>query len=340
MVFPIPDQKTERIAKLLVEELVPFFGVPEALLSDRGTNLLSHLMKDVCSMLGIEKLNTTAYHPQCDGLTERVNRTLKTMLRKHAAQYGAQWDTYLPGVLWAYRNTPHEATGEKHSFLLFGQDCRSPTEAALLPPSSLESMELTDYRRELIHSLSTARELAAKNIQQAQAKYKKQYDRKAKSLSYEVGDWVLIRFPQEESGANRKLSRPWHGPYRIESVSSTGVVAVKVYFPQEGSIQVHAQRVTKCPVNFPSGYYWYGNRRKGPGRPPKWLDQLMTSQTVDDVTSNADDAGTDTDANAELSNSTDNTSANGEEEVEESTPTPSTFTRTRTRTVIPPERLM
>ena len=188
MVFPIPDQKTERIAKLLVEELVPFFGVPEALLSDRGTNLLSHLMKDVCSMLGIEKLNTTAYHPQCDGLTERFNRTLKTMLRKHAAQHGAQWDRYLPGVLWAYRNTPHEATGEKPSFLLFGQDCRSPTEAALLPPSSLESMELTDYRRELIQSLSTARELAAKNIQKAQAQYKKQYDKKAKSLPYLVGD--------------------------------------------------------------------------------------------------------------------------------------------------------
>jgi hypothetical protein len=60
MVFPIPDQKTERIAKLLVEE------------SDRGTNLLSHLMKDVCGLLGIEKLNTTAYHSQCDGLTESL----------------------------------------------------------------------------------------------------------------------------------------------------------------------------------------------------------------------------------------------------------------------------
>ena len=72
MVFPIPDQKTERIVKLLVEELVPFFGVPEALLSDRGTNLLSNLMKDVCALLGIEKLNTTAYHPQCDGLTDLI----------------------------------------------------------------------------------------------------------------------------------------------------------------------------------------------------------------------------------------------------------------------------
>ena len=146
MVFPIPDQKAERTVKLLVEELVPFFGVPEALLSDRATNLLSNLMKDVCALLGIEKLNTTAYHPQCDGLTERFNRTLKTMLRKHAAQYGAQWDRYLSGVLWAYRNTPHEATGEKPSFLLFGLDCRSPTEAALLPPNSLETMELSNYR--------------------------------------------------------------------------------------------------------------------------------------------------------------------------------------------------
>ena len=51
MVYPTPDQKAVRIAQLLVEEIVPFFGVPEALLSDRGTNLLSHLMKDVCTLL-------------------------------------------------------------------------------------------------------------------------------------------------------------------------------------------------------------------------------------------------------------------------------------------------
>ena len=75
--FAVPDQKTERIARRLVEEVIPCFGVPEALLSDRGRNLLSHLMKELCKMLGIEKLNTTAYHPQCDGAVERFNRTLK-----------------------------------------------------------------------------------------------------------------------------------------------------------------------------------------------------------------------------------------------------------------------
>ena len=64
LVFPVPDQKAIRLARLLVEEEVPMFGVPEALLSDRGTNLLSHLMEDVCNLLGIRKLNTTAYHPR------------------------------------------------------------------------------------------------------------------------------------------------------------------------------------------------------------------------------------------------------------------------------------
>ena len=50
MAYPTPDQKAVRIARLLVEEIIPFFGVLEALLSDRGTNLLSHLMKDVCEL--------------------------------------------------------------------------------------------------------------------------------------------------------------------------------------------------------------------------------------------------------------------------------------------------
>ena len=90
MVYPTSNQKAETIACLLVEQIVPFFGVPEALLSDRGTNLLSHLMKDICRLLEIKKLNTTAHHPECDGAIERFNRTLKTMLWKQAARHGAQ----------------------------------------------------------------------------------------------------------------------------------------------------------------------------------------------------------------------------------------------------------
>ena len=44
----------------------------------------------------------TAYHPRCDGMVEQMNRTLKAMFRKHTAQFGKQWDQFLPGVLWVY----------------------------------------------------------------------------------------------------------------------------------------------------------------------------------------------------------------------------------------------
>ena len=191
---------------------MPQFGVPECLLSERGTNLLSHLMTDVCKLFGIKKVNATSHHPQCDGMIERFNRTLKTMLRRYACEFGAQWDKYLSGVLWAYQNILHDSTGEKPSFLLLGVDCRTPTEAALL---QTHVVEVTDYREELVLSLSTARRLAAESIQAAHAKYKRSYDRHSREIDYQLGDWVLIRFPQEESG--RSTNYLVHGMGHIGS---------------------------------------------------------------------------------------------------------------------------
>ena len=179
----------------------------------RLRNQLANVMKDVCDLLGIKKLNTTAYHPQCNGMVERLNRTLKAMLRKHAVKFGPQWDRYLPGVLWAYRNTPHDATREKPSFLMFGVDLHSPTEAAIIPAETVYECDVTDYKQELILSLSSARELAVTNIKEGQQLNKERYDQRVHTKKLKVGDWVLIRFSQEESGKQWKLSKPWHGLY-------------------------------------------------------------------------------------------------------------------------------
>ena len=120
-------------------------------------------MQDACKILGIKKLNTTAHHPQCDGMIERLNRTFKSMLCKHSTKFGAEWDTYLPGAIWAYRNTPHTFTGENpFIFYQFGYDCRSPNEAALLPATSHELVDISYYHKELVVMLSTARKMAAR----------------------------------------------------------------------------------------------------------------------------------------------------------------------------------
>lgn len=77
--------------------------------------------------------------------------------------------------------------------------------------------------------------------------------RGAQPASLKVSEWVLVRFSQDEQGRNRKLSRPWHGPYRIASLQEPDVCIVKVYFSQNREIQINQARVKSCPPNFPAG---------------------------------------------------------------------------------------
>ena len=87
-VFATSDQSAATIAKLLIEQIVSRHGVPSEILSDRGRAFLSGLMKEVEQLLGFHKANTSAYHPQTDGLVERFNRTLTTMLAKTVEKGG------------------------------------------------------------------------------------------------------------------------------------------------------------------------------------------------------------------------------------------------------------
>ena len=69
--------------------------------------------------------------------------------------------------------------------------------------------------------------------------------------------------PHEESGKNRKLSRPWHGPYRIITMTDTDITAIRIYFPEDDSIKVHQGRVTKCPIGSPQVVIGMGIRNGG-----------------------------------------------------------------------------
>ena len=198
------------------------------------------------------------------------------MLRKHVSQFDMQWDTYLSGVLWAYRNIPHPSTGEKPSFLLFGFDCHHPTEATTLPTRSPSAVEVSDYREELVLNPSSARAMAAKSIARAQQVQRDQYNHHTNATRCKVGDWILIHFPRP------KLSRLRHGPYLVTSCDDPNVTAVKIFFPTDPPIQVHQSRINKCPLSFPHNFYWYGGRRSKPGRPSKKVARQI--QTIDAAT--------------------------------------------------------
>ena len=124
------------------------------------------------------------------------------------------------------------------------------------PTFHMFSIEVSDYREELMVSLSSARNLALKTIQGAQAKYKKAYDKNARGDRIRTGSWVMVYFPHEESGRNRKLCMD-------PTVSSHG--GIPTYFPDHRKVTIHLQCVCPCPSEFPAGYFWYGSGRKGPG---------------------------------------------------------------------------
>ena len=153
-VFATPDQSAATIACLLVEHVVSCHGVPAALLSDRGAAFLSKLMAEVNLLLGIHKVNTTAYHPQTDGLVERFNWTLTDMLAKTVDRSGADWDQRLPYVLFAHRSSMQQSTMESPFYLLYGRDPRLPKEDALCPGSERYPVDVDDYRSQLVNGLS------------------------------------------------------------------------------------------------------------------------------------------------------------------------------------------
>ena len=175
-VFATSDQSAITIASLLVEHIVPRHGVPTELLSDRGRAFLSKLMTEVYKLLGIHKSNTTAYHPQTDGLVERFNRTLIDMLAKTSNQNGTDWDDRLPYVLFAYRSCVQQSTGESPFFLLYGRDPRLPTDKALSLPEEGVEIDLEDYRSDLVRRMSEAWGLAQESVQKAQKSQKKFHD--------------------------------------------------------------------------------------------------------------------------------------------------------------------
>ena len=174
-VFAVPDQIAATVAQLLTEEIISRHGVPAEILSDRGRAFLYGLLKEVELLLGYHKANTTAYHPQTDGLVERYNRTLIAMQAKVGER---DWDEKLPFVLFAYRVSQQQSTLESPFFLLYGRDPRLPTETALSSPVKRASLGLKEYGLDLLEKFSSTWELAQKCVGKAQQKQKTYYDRR------------------------------------------------------------------------------------------------------------------------------------------------------------------
>ncbi|GJR82156.1 putative reverse transcriptase domain-containing protein [Tanacetum coccineum] len=120
------DYKTEKLAKIYVNEIVARHGVPVSIISDRDGRFTSHLWQALQEALGTRLDMSTAYHPQTDGQSERTIQTLEDMLRACVMDFGGSWDTHLPLIEFSYNNSYHTSIKCAPFEALYGRKCRSP----------------------------------------------------------------------------------------------------------------------------------------------------------------------------------------------------------------------
>lgn len=213
--IPLPAIDTQRVAEALLD-IFSRVGVPEELVSDRGTQFTSQMMSEVRRLLSIKHLPTTPYHAMGNGLVERYNGVLKTMLRKMCAEQPKEWDRYLPALLFAYRETPQSSMGFSPFELLYGRTVRGPL--TILRElwdkdegDQLEVMSTYEYIFKLREKLEDTCRIAQQHLKQSQARYKTAYDRKARDRQFKVKDKVLLLLPT----SHNKLLLQWQGPYEV-----------------------------------------------------------------------------------------------------------------------------
>ena len=150
--FPARYQEARTVTKILIDDFFVHYGIPEQLHSDQGSNFQSKIVTHLCKMLGIKISCTTPYHPQGDGMTERFNKTLISMLKILDPMQKPRWKEHVTVLVHAYNCTKHEST----QYSLFGRQPRLPIDVFLgLDPDYTSSVESVKKRLEAAYKAAS-----------------------------------------------------------------------------------------------------------------------------------------------------------------------------------------
>jgi transposase InsO family protein len=212
----IPCQKTSdatHIANLFFKEVVRLHGLPKSIVSDRDTKFVGHFWRTLWKKLGTNLSFSSAYHPQMDGQTEVVNRSLGDLLRSLVAEHHSQWDQILPQAEFAYNDSPNRSTGQSPFQIMYGMQPRGVSELRDLEKSEFRSASAEDFAAEMQELHNKIKE----RLQNSNQEYKHRADQHRRELQFEVGDLVLAHLRKERfpRGTYNKLKMKKIGPCKI-----------------------------------------------------------------------------------------------------------------------------
>ena len=191
--FPLRTQTAEEIARVLHNEIFCRYGPPLQIVSDRGQNMLSKLVKAICELFQVTRHATSSYHPRANGCVEKQNGTITQIMRMYVDKTHRNWHTILLFANMALRSTPKvETSGYSPYHILFGFEMRQPFDLQLKPRENLSGNAKQHVERVLEH-LITVRQLSTDNSMEAKDKAKIRHDVKAKPSDFLPGETVLMK---------------------------------------------------------------------------------------------------------------------------------------------------
>jgi transposase InsO family protein len=230
-----------KYAKIYLEQIVRLHGIPKTIISDRGAQFVARFWEQLQDALGTKLIRSSAYHPQTNGQTERVNQILEDMLRACVLQYDKNWDKCLPLVEFSYNNSYQTSLKMAPFEALYGRRCRTPL-------SWSQTGERKIFRPDLVNEAG----IIQMNLKAAQSRQKSYADiQRRPCLQFQVGDFVYLRVSPtrgiQRFGVRGKLAPRYIGPFEILKIY--GPVAYRLQLPiQLAAVHniFHVSQLRKC----------------------------------------------------------------------------------------------
>ncbi|KAJ1582560.1 hypothetical protein NDA11_006265 [Ustilago hordei] len=209
-----PTHKTvtaKQTAVLLYGHMVRLFGYPDHMVSDRGRQFISGAWKAFAEQMGVKHSLSTAYHPQTDGQTERVNQVIEQYLRMYCNYEQNDWANLLDTAAFVYNNTVHNSIGVSPFFACYGWNPKAhpdiPQRLGVNDPGRFEYLMDGKERCKYLQE----------QIREAQRRSVDQYNRKHKDIEFKVGDMVYINHRNWKTRRpTPKLDTRFAGPYPVQ----------------------------------------------------------------------------------------------------------------------------